>query len=339
MEAEVSENGNDCFAGVAVPTKNSGEHALPRTLSTEFVDDLRSSTGILHPILERARQDDTLMIAIRSNYINVYYRGGSILRLTEQSEHSYQASFDEGYFAAGQSISLPSAINTQDEARSWVESFQALKLAMDCHFSASAKSEREFQQLVARENNKSTISNESEYFIADIEFADTDIGAKFDMLAIRWLAKQRTNGSNCRATLIEMKYGDGALGGTSGLLKHLKDFDDFIASNRYPSLLRTMESQFNLLDQLDLLKFNRCSNQTEAKLNVNDKPEVVFILANHNPRSSKLKTIIESPEMTKYGFSDKYDLRFYVSSFAGYAMHADCMLPLDKFRTLLNCQR
>ncbi len=321
-----------------MPTKNSVEHAVPRTLSTDFVNNFNSATGILHPILERARQDDTLMIAIRSNYINVYYRGGSILRLTEQGEHSYQASFDKGYFAAGQTISLPSAINTQGEARSWVESFQALKLAMDCHFSESAKSEREFQQLVARENNNSTISNESEYFVADIEFADTEIGAKFDMLAIRWRASQRKNGANCRATLIEMKYGDGAISGTSGLLKHLKDISEFISSDRYPLLLLTMESQFNLLDQLDLLRFNRCSNKTKVKLDVKDKPEVVFILANHNPRSPKLKTIIESPEMTKYGLSDKYDLKFYVSSFAGYGMHADCMLTLEEFRSLLSCQ-
>ncbi len=312
--------------------------AEPRTLSEEFIDDLRNKPGFLYPILERAQKDDTLMIAIRHDYINVYYRGGSILKLMEQSKHSYQASFDNGYFAAGQSISLPSTINTQDDAKNWVDSFQTLKLAMDCHFSKNAKAEREFQQLVARENNNSTISNASEYFITDIEFADTDLGAKFDMLAIQWLANRRTNGSNCRAALIEMKYGDGALSGTSGLMKHLQDFDEFVASKRYSSLLLTMESQFNQLDQLGLLKFNKCSNPTKVKLDVNAKPEVVFVLANHNPRSFALKSILERPELEKYGSSDKYDLRFYASSFAGYAMHADCMLTLEEFKRLLNCQ-
>jgi hypothetical protein len=315
--------------------------AVPRTLSPEFMNDLKNAPvsdapGVLYPILERVQKDDTLMIAIRHNYINVYYRGGSILKLTEQSAHSYQTSFDHGYFAAGQSISLPSTINTQDEAMNWVESLQTLKLAMDCHFSKNAKAEREFQQLVARENNDSTISNASEYFITDIEFADTELGAKFDMLAVRWLASQRTDGANCRATLIEMKYGDGALGGTSGLLKHLQDFDEFIASERYSSLLLTMESQFNQLDELNLLKFNKCSNQTKVKLDVNAKPEVVFILANHNPRSIVLEKLIKKDEMTK--FSEKYDLRFYVASFAGYGLHADCMLTLEKFRSLLNRQ-
>lgn len=311
---------------------------MPRTLSTYFIDDLKNATGVLYPIYERIRKDDNLMIAIRRNYINVYYRGGSILKLSEQSKNSYQAFFDNRYITTGQTISLPSTINKQDDARNWVDSFQTLKLTMDYYFSSHCKPEREFQQLVARENNDSTISNESEYFITDIEFADTELGARFDMLAIRWLASQRKNGCNCRAALIEMKYGDGALGGNSGLLKHLRNIDDFIASDRYAKLLLTMESQFNQLDQLSLLKFNPCSNQTEVKLDVNVKPEVIFILTNHNPRSSVLKTLIESPEIVQYEHSEKYDLRFYVSKFSGYGLHSDCMLPLDEFRKLLKRQ-
>ena len=85
--------------------------------------------------------------------------------------------------------------------------------------------------MVARENNNSTISNESEYFVSDIEFADPGLGARFDMLAIRWLASQRKDGSNCRAALIEMKYGDGALGGSAGLLKHLQDIDALVSDH------------------------------------------------------------------------------------------------------------
>lgn len=311
---------------------------MPRTVSTDFIEDLKNTTGILYPIYERIRKDDNLMIAIRRNYINVYYRGGNILKLTEQSKNSYQAFFDIRYITTGQTIYLPSTINKQEDARNWVDSFQTLKLTMDYYFSANCKPEREFQQLVARENNDSTISNESEYFITDIEFADTELGARFDMLAIRWLASQRKNGCNCRPALIEMKYGDGALCGNAGLLKHLKNIDEFIASDRYSKLLLTMESQFNQLDQLNFLKFNPCANQTKVKLDVNVKPEVIFILANHNPRSSVLRTLIENPEIAKYEHSERYDLRFYVSNFSGYGLHSDCMLPLSEFKNLLKCQ-
>jgi len=96
---------------------------------------------------------------------------------------------------------------------------------MDEYFSIHGKAEREFQQLIARENNNSAISNESEYFISDIEVAKPN--ARFDIMAICWLADQRKNGNKCKAALIEMKYGDSALTGSASLLKHLKDMENW----------------------------------------------------------------------------------------------------------------
>ena len=205
---------------------------------------------------------------------------------------------------------------------------------MDEYFSIYGKAEREFQQLIARENNNSTISNESEYFVSDIEV--TEPFARFDIMAIRWLAAQRKNGGNCKAALIEMKYGDGALGGNAGILKHLKDMEKLVSNQEiYVRLLETMESQFNQLDELGLLKFNKGTSNAKVKLNANEKPEVVFILANHNPRSPKLKKLLEDPEIDKYAQSQLFDLKFYVSNFAGYGLHANCMLPLGEFMKLL----
>jgi hypothetical protein len=96
-----------------------------------------------------------------------------------------------------------------------------------------------------------------------------------------------------------------------------------------------MESQFNQLDELGLLKFNKGTSNAKVKLNADEKPEVIFILANHNPRSPKLKTILSDPEIDKYAQSQLFDLKFYVASFAGYGLHAKCMLPLTEFRGLL----
>jgi len=281
------------------------------------------------------------MLAIRENFINIYYRGGNILNIKEHNKGFYQASFDEQYNKSGLLIpDSPTEINHQNDARSWIDSFPSRKNIMDEYFSTYGKAEREFQQLIARENNNSTISNESEYFVSDIEssirFSNTEPYARFDIMAIRWLAAQRKNGSNCKVALIEMKYGDGALGGSAGLLKHLKDMDKLISNkDSYAKLLQTMDSQFNQLDELGLLKFNKSTSNAKVKLNANEKPEVIFILANHNPRSSKLKTILSDPEIDKYAQSQLFDLKFYVASFAGYGLHAKCMLPLVEFRKLL----
>ena len=271
-----------------------------RKLSANFMDDLFNSDGALHPILDRVKKDHTLMLAIRDGYINIYYRGGNILNLKEQTKGFYQASFDDEYNKSRLHIpDSPTEIINRNDSQSWIDSFPNRKYIMDVFFSTHCKPEREFQQLIARENNNSTISNESEYFVSDIEV--TEPYARFDIMAIRWLASQRKNGSNCKAALIEMKYGDKALGGNAGMLKHLKDMERLISNkDSYTNLLETMESQFNQLDELGLLEFNKGTSNAKVKLATNEKPEVIFILANHNPRSSKLKTILSDPEIDKY---------------------------------------
>jgi len=307
-----------------------------KTLDQQFMNDLKNADGLLHPILDRAKRDHTLLLSIRGNYINIYYRGGNILKV-ERCGDKYTSFFDAKYGKDAESaLDLPLHISHQGQARKWVESLQSLKLMMDFYFSRICKSEREFQQLVARENNDSTIPNESEYLIADIECSDGDLKAKFDMLAIKWLASQRKSGSNCKAALVEMKYRDGALEGKSGVMKHIKDMAALIADKkRYGELLSTMETKFDQLDQLELLKFNHCSNGTKVKLDVKAPPEVIFILANHNPRSTKLRTLLVDCDDVIKNLSESFDLKFFVSSFAGYGLHSQCLLGLDEFRKLL----
>lgn len=308
-----------------------------RALSQTFMNDLLNQDGLLHPILERLKQDHTLMLSIREDYINIYYRGGNILRVKEQRNGSYSAFFDNEYNKSGVgNLSLPGTIENSNSARTWIASVQELKGIMDIYFSKNGKPEREFQQLVVRENNFSPLSNQSEYFVSDIEFADSNLGARFDILALCWLASQRKNTSNCRPVFIEMKYGDDALSGNAGILKHLQDIDALISnSGKYKVLVETIETQFNQLDELGLMLFNRVANWKKIKLDASKKPEVVFVLANHNPRSSKLCTILQDSEIEAYDRSPNFDLRFYVAGFAGYALHADCMVTLSQFCELL----
>jgi hypothetical protein len=197
-----------------------------RKISPKFMNNLTNQEGILHPLLEQVKKDNTLMLAIRKNYINIYYRGGNILKVEEHSK-KYSTYFDKNYNISKKEIpNSPSAITSQSDAQSWVDSFGQRKNIMDEHFSKHPMAEREFQQLLARENTNSTISRSSEYYITDIEVADPGL-ARFDIAAVRWLTKDRKNGK-CKAALFEMKYSDGALGGKAGLLKHLRDMTKFI---------------------------------------------------------------------------------------------------------------
>jgi len=265
-----------------------------RSISDGFMESLKSRGGVLNPIMERVKRDDTIMLAIRKGYINLYYRGGNLLEIKEARVGVYKTWFDKNYDKSGSAVpNLPGTIRSRVEAEEWVRAFSSLKEVMDLFLTKDPKPEREYQQLVVRVNNNSKLANESEYFISDIEVSDADLGARFDMTAIRWRASERKDGKRCRAAFMEMKYGDDALEGDSGLLKHLSDFRSLVDDRRkYASILKMMESQFNQLDELGLLRFNRTKRGTTVTLDSKDNPDLILVLANHNPRKSKLGSIL-----------------------------------------------
>lgn len=298
---------------------------MSRMLSDKFHRDLEA--GDLSGLTERIRKDDTLMLALRGHSINVYYRGGNILRLTQQGG-GYAAKFDSNYSKDKETPipALPTVIETEAHCKLWLDALPTLKEIMNRYFAGKRKSEREFQQLVAWENNRSAISNETEYFITDIEFADVEQNARIDMLGLKWLSHNRKDGSNCRPVLIEMKYGIGAYDGEAGIAKHIKDMEAILGDPaKKKHLSKTIADQFNQLCSLDLVLFNK--SKAYKGVTVSETPEVVFLLANHNPRSKTLLNILEAlPEPTSF------DLRFFNASFAGYGMHDACMIGLDDFK-------
>ena len=129
---------------------------------------------------------------------------------------------------------------------------------MNRYFSRYPKGERESQQILAWENNRSSHSNESEYFITDIEYAESGGHGRSDMLGVRWLAEDRKRGLQCRPVVIEMKNGNGAYTGKSGIVKHIEDLRKSFASEEVVARLReTVGLQFDQLSQLGLIRFNR----------------------------------------------------------------------------------
>jgi len=124
-----------------------------RALSEPFYNALKNDDGLLYPLLERVKQDHTLMLAIRDSYINIYYRGGSILKLTEKDKKSYKPFFDKKYNVYDKPVpvdELPDTIDNREHVIKWIDAFPYLKDIMDSFFSKNSKPEREFQQLVKR---------------------------------------------------------------------------------------------------------------------------------------------------------------------------------------------
>lgn len=305
-----------------------------RRLSEPFLHDLKDNDGILNPMLKRVHQDDALMLAIRDDSINLYYRGGNLLRVRRLGSDRYDSFVDVRYAGAAEAPHLPSAlIQSAADVEAWLQAFSRIKDTMDRYLAGKGKAEREFQQLIVRENNYSSVSNATEYFVSDIEYMDPSGHERTDMLAVRWQASKRKSGTACRVALIEVKYGDSALDGKSGLLDHLQAMDALVGDRgRYQLLQETIETQFAQLDALGLLKYHRAEPPVTVQLDSRDRPEVILILANHNPRSRRLMAVLETPEVAAYAESRLYDLRFFVSSYCGYGLHCANMLDLDAFR-------
>ena len=155
---------------------------------------------------------------------------------------------------------------------------------MDAWFSKHPKTEREFQQIILRENNNINIANDTDYFIADIEYVNNEIGCRFDMLGVKWLSTSgaRRNKENLKPVIIEVKYGDRALIGNAGLEKHIDDVLAILSDEERKLLfIEDAEKIFNQKLELGLV---RKDIKEKITLDRTQKPEFLLISANHSKR-------------------------------------------------------
>ena len=288
-----------------------------RAISSEMMEALKA--GVLHPLLEAAQRDDTLCLELRGTFINIYYRGGSLFRITERGD-GYEVKFDTGYCVYDQSLSGSPSI---EEATALIPCY---KREMDGWFHLHPKNEREFQQLMARVNNG---TGSTDYYIADMEYAEmAELSARFDMVAFKWLSKGyiRKDTSKPSLAFIELKYGDGALGGTAGIEKHLQDYNSFVAdTTQLQEFTRDMAEVFRQKCELGLVKGLQ---EKQFQLNVDcSAPGVIFAFAEHDPDSRILKNILHDIDETKYTFP----IRLASASLLGCGLYEDHMLTVEEY--------
>lgn len=299
-----------------------------RGLSDTFMQDLLS--GELHSFLEAVQRDHTLCLEIRDNYLNIYYRGGSILKI-QPAESTYGISFDLNYT---DKYRVQLSQLTATDHGGWLQSIPLLKAEMDAWFVAqSLNAEREFQQVILRENNIGGIANDTDYYIADLEYASSENRSRFDMMGVKWLSTtpDRKNRNNVKLTFIEVKYGDKSLTGKSSMQEHMRDMLSFLSDEqKVASIYRDTETVFNQKIQLGLVH-----NISESvTLNPrNDLPEFILLCANHKPASTvlmrELQAVCASPEYAQ--LKELCQVKIARSSLMGYGLYACCMEPLETF--------
>ena len=295
-----------------------------RVLSSAFIQDLLD--GKLSAFLRHVQQDDTLCLEIRQDYINIYYRGGSLFRIAPAGAE-YSVSFDMNYASAR--ADLLKHIPPSDYAQ-WVNAIPLLKAEMDAWFYRHAKSEREYQQIVLRENNHGGISADTDYYMADIEYANTENESRFDLIGIKWpsTSMSRKRADDIRLAFFEMKYGDGAHAGVAGIVKHFEDLYRFVTDSQKLETVRIeAESQINQKVQLGLIP-----SITKVVHISHAKPEFILLMANHKPVKSamhrELQRVVDWP---CYGdLCAHVDIKLATASFLGYGLYEACMKDLEE---------
>jgi len=303
-----------------------------RGLSHAFMNDLKEG-GLLNPLLERVKKEHTLCLEIRENYINIYYRGGNIIKI--ERKEVYTAWFDIKYCICSEAqfvTALPKKLCSKNDVNTWVAAIPNLKQAMDFWFGVKPKEEREFQQLLLRENNGPTIGNSTDYFIIDIEY-DNHCGARFDLVTVEWesegsvrkLQKQYSP----KLTFIEMKYGNNALTGESGILNHVKDFREYLNKHGLDPIRDEMLTLFKQKRELGLIPALADNKNVVKKFS--DETDFVFLLANHDPASSKLKSILDELNKRDPFHDFGVNLKFCTSNFMGYGLYKQNIYSLAEF--------
>lgn len=297
-----------------------------RGLSQSYMEALKE--GILHPLLELVKNDHTLDLEIRENYFNIYYRGGNLIRV-KVKKTKFVPWFDAKYFSKRRTRKpdLPTIFKDESDVAKWIDAFPQMKREMDYYFTQINKDEREFQQLVVRENNISRIANGTDYYICDIEYSG--VAGRFDLVALHWpsTGAARKKRSNRGLAIMEMKYGEGALRGNAGLADHIHKLDKLIGNERLLSdFADEMQMVFNQKVKLGLIP--KCRHTVESMANIqNGNIDYILILANQDPASSLLHE-----ELKRLQEADsRASIKIAMSNFTGYGLYEENIIPLDEF--------
>lgn len=279
--------------------------------------------GKYHAVTETVKIDPYLDMEMRGeDGVMIYYRGGKILTVHEQKG---LIGLDEEYYSKDDIRLEPQIDNI------W-EYLSKAKHVVDVHESGKKKKlvEKEFQQRVVYENNLSANAENTDYFVADVEWADNDtLGGRADIVAFRWNHMEHKK-RLLQLTLIEVKQGAGAISTyettnkkgekviSAGLQKHYEDFINFKNNKDYVTevskdMLVVLRQKYNLglIKGLDKL-FS--SGNKEMIPELTEEPDFIILLANYHHYSTALQS--ESEFMPD-------ECRFYLSSFTGYGLYKD----------------
>lgn len=257
-----------------------------RGITDEFASNVRN-----HPVFQEffLKHKDKVIVGIRDNYVNLYYNCDSIAKFSDTGGPA-RAKIAPYYLDSDKKSSL---ITIDPKSRDLSDSFETIIQRSDDR----KKREKQSQERLYIANNQNSSSN---WFCIDVEYTRSVAGKekaepwRFDLIAV-------SKNAPYRVALIELKYSFGAIGGSSGITKHIHDFYEFHTNGSYRILLPELIS---IIKGLRLLGVD-IPESIKEDLTVDDfcqKPEYYFITLDNNPDENG-----NTPKMSMAGylFGDK----------------------------------
>lgn len=289
---------------------------MERSLNDNFMNDLKH--GILINLLERVIKDSTIDLQMRGDSIDIYYRGGVILHLVQNTD-TYNATINPKYFGEEPVVQFENKIKTKEDIQDWIKKVPVIKQARDFHYGKNNAAERDFMQLTVRSNSYEKEIKEGNIIITDVEY--NYIG-KIDLLGLI-LNKNNQKSLETEFAFIEGKYATSSVSGDSDLIKHLSDIQEFVSNhaNEFDSLKKNTKKIFKQKMDLGLYNFEYKHNNKELNIK-NDKPKFIILLADYKINGKNLFNVIDSIKEIDY---DSLDIKFAISSLMGYRLYKDCL--------------
>ena len=245
-----------------------------RTLKNSFLDALNQ--GFLGGITHAVREDKDLDLQIRDNYINIYFKGNSLLKLTEENPKKYKVDIHKKFTG----VNLVPDLTDENSADVFLKRIHYLKENIIRYGKSSL--EIEYEQLIIRANNNEPRNN-SEYFIIDRQYATRE--GRFDLTGFYWNRNRRRKGQVVPLCFMEVKF---------ALNQDIKNVHDQI--QRYYEVIKAnteelaAEAEIILKQKLALGLFNQAPDRLEAMETLKigsdiSKYQFILILVDYNPYS------------------------------------------------------
>ncbi len=250
-----------------------------RTINERFIQDLNGGclSFFLNQVKEKGKE---LCLEIRDGYINIYYKGGNLLKI-KQMKKGYRFFFDSKYCLHKEdetNYELLKFLNP-DYAQDYIENFEIMKKEMDSWFEKHPKAEREFQHKLLA-NNPNII--DIEYAPPKSKVTGVKLNMRLDMLMVE----------GDRLTIVENKFGVGAITGNAGIEKHYNDICRLLNTEEiYEELVQSAQKIADAKYSLGLLEK---PIQTIDK----SKTEILFLLADYNEKSETLRNELSVLKLT-----------------------------------------